>query len=179
MSALRPVELRMNSSRLITFSSRTYFEYFIGNVAYWRGCPSDPSDEVTTQGWRMNARMSSSRMLNEATSLPLPDLMIVRAASIGATLHESLATLQRFMAVLTVTALSLGAVIIQLQSVSEERARLLDAELEGRALGVGDGQQLAGFDDLAAARLVAGGDQEHLVHLARGERGGDGGGDGP
>jgi PAS domain S-box-containing protein len=44
-----------------------------------------------------------------------------------ATLHESLAALQAFMAVLAVTALFLGAVIVQLQRVSEERADLLRA----------------------------------------------------
>src|SRR5262249_28367558 len=53
--------------------------------------------------------------------------------ALHATLHESLPTLQRFMVVFAVTALFLGAVIVQLQSVSNERARLLDAEREARA----------------------------------------------
>src|ERR1700761_8311375 len=84
MSAERPVELRMNSCSVMALSSFTYLAYFRGNVAYWRGWPSEPSDEVMVQGCFMNALMSSSVMLNEAADPPRALALMMRMpASIG------------------------------------------------------------------------------------------------
>src|SRR3546814_6776985 len=74
----------MNSAIEIVFSSRTYFAYFLGKVAYILGWPWDPSELVMTQDCFISSLMSFSAMLNDTTEVPRSDSRMMRsAASIG------------------------------------------------------------------------------------------------
>ena len=50
-----------------SFLSSTYSRSLRGKVPYLRGCPSEPSEPVITNGCTMNFSRSASFMLNEAT----------------------------------------------------------------------------------------------------------------
>lgn len=59
-----------------------------GHLPAGGGCSSEPSDEVTTHGCGMNARMPSSLMLKEAAAVNRSSERIMRnAASTGAICH--------------------------------------------------------------------------------------------
>src|SRR5690606_41046809 len=73
----------MKACRSITPCPATKRAYFSGNVAYWRGCPSPPSEAVSTHGWRISADTSSICMLKEAILraaplLPGPPCRMIR-----------------------------------------------------------------------------------------------------
>src|SRR3546814_19283937 len=79
----------MNSAIEIVFSSRTYFAYFLGKVAYILGWPWDPSELVMTQDCFISSLMSFAAMLNDTTEVPRSDSRMMRsAASSGSRFHS-------------------------------------------------------------------------------------------